>query len=87
MSSTPSAAAPGTLCTIDLRGDVPLRSSAPAAGKARTGGQQLLAHAFLDALHETGCATPRTGWNERCLKGMARAERGGRGGYTGGSGE
>ena len=65
MPSTPSAAAPAPLPSLDVRDDVPLRSIAPAAWNALAGGQPFLAHAFLDALHATGCATPRTGWTER----------------------
>ncbi len=65
MPSSPTTAPSATLPTLDVRDDVPLRSVAPEAWNALTGGQPFLAHAFLDALHATGCATPRTGWTER----------------------
>ena len=39
----------------------------PAQWDALVGGQPLLSHAFLHALHETGCASPRTGWAPRYL--------------------
>ena len=34
---------------------------------ALTGDHPALRHAFLHALHETGCATPETGWTPRYL--------------------
>ena len=34
----------------------------PDAWNALTDGHPCLQHAYLHALHETGCATPRTGW-------------------------
>ena len=66
MPSSPIAA-PAPFSTFDVRDDVPLHAIAPAAWDALTGGQPFLAHAFLDALHATGCATPRTGWTQRYL--------------------
>ena len=39
----------------------------PSSWDALAGGQPLLSHAFLHALHETGCATPATGWAPRYL--------------------
>jgi len=54
-----------------LRDDVPL-ADIPAAGwDALVPGQPLLAHAFLSALHATGCAAPRTGWRERYVTAWA----------------
>jgi uncharacterized protein len=50
-----------------IREDVPLEAIAPAAWDALGGGQPFLAHAFLHALHDSGCATPRTGWAPRYL--------------------
>ncbi|MBL8310016.1 MAG: N-acetyltransferase [Burkholderiales bacterium] len=38
------------------------------------GGNVFLSHAYLHALHETGCASPRTGWTPRFL--VARAASG-----------
>ena len=39
----------------------------PAEWDSLVGSQPLLSHAFLHALHETGCASPRTGWAPRYL--------------------
>ena len=39
----------------------------PSSWDALAGGQPLLSHAFLHALHETGCASPATGWAPRYL--------------------
>jgi predicted N-acyltransferase len=40
----------------------------PAAAWDRLhGGNPTLAHAFLDSLHRTGCASPATGWSPRYL--------------------
>ncbi len=52
-----------------LREDVALAQIDPAAWDALAGarGQPFVTHAFLTALHETGCAVPRTGWTERYL--------------------
>lgn len=53
---------PATLRIIDSLTDVP----APA-WDALVGDAPLLSHAFLHALHETGCASPKTGWTPRYL--------------------
>ncbi len=45
-----------------LRDDVALAAIPAPAWDALVPGQPLLAHAFLSALHQTGCASPRTGW-------------------------
>jgi predicted N-acyltransferase len=50
-----------------VRDDVALSDIAPAAWDALGGGQPFLRHAFLDALHETGCASPATGWTPRYI--------------------
>ena len=43
-------------------------SAVPAsAWDALVGDRPLLSHAFLHALHETGCAAPQTGWTPRYL--------------------
>jgi predicted N-acyltransferase len=39
----------------------------PSEWDALTGGQPMLSHAFLHALHETGCASPKSGWAPRYL--------------------
>jgi hypothetical protein len=47
-----------SLRIVDSLGSIP----APA-WNALIGGRPLLSHAFLHALHETGCAAPETGWS------------------------
>ena len=44
-----------------------LAAVAPGAWDALVGDRPLLSHAFLHALHETGCAAPETGWTPRYL--------------------
>lgn len=44
-----------------------LADIAPADWDRLTGDHPALKHAFLHALHETGCATPATGWTPRYL--------------------
>jgi hypothetical protein len=46
----------------DLRTIDSLGAVQPAAWDALAGDRPLLSHAFLHALHETGCAAPDTGW-------------------------
>jgi predicted N-acyltransferase len=50
-----------------VRDDVPLEDIAAAEWNALAGTQPFLAHAFLTALHATGCAAPKTGWTPRYL--------------------
>ncbi len=50
-----------------IRDDVALAAIPAATWNALTGGQPFLDHAFLSALHDTGCASPRTGWAPRYL--------------------
>ncbi len=50
-----------------IRDDVALDAIAPATWDALAGSQPFLTHAFLTALHATGCAVPRTGWKPRYL--------------------
>ena len=57
-----------------VRDDVDVASVSPADWDALAPGQPLLSHAFLTALHATGCAAPATGWRP-CY---ATAWRGGR---------
>jgi uncharacterized protein len=45
-----------------IRDDIDLVSIRASDWDALTNGQPLLSHAFLTALHETGCAGPGTGW-------------------------
>ncbi len=49
-----------------VRDDVPLAAIAIPEWDALAR-QPLLSHAFLSALHETGCASPATGWRPRYL--------------------
>ena len=44
-----------------------LRAIPPATWDALVGDRPLLSHAFLHALHETGCAAPETGWSPSYL--------------------
>ena len=55
----------GTTSTnpLTIRDDVAIASIAAADWDALAGGKPLAAHAFLRALHETGCATPASGWS------------------------
>ena len=53
---------PATLRILDS-----LASVDPAAWDALAGGNPTLAHAFLTALHETGCADAKAGWAPRYL--------------------
>ena len=50
-----------------IRDDVPLGAIAPADWNALSGSQPFLSHAFLSALHDTGCASPETGWSPQYL--------------------
>src|SRR5471030_103648 len=49
---------PETLRILDSLEDVD-----PAEWDALAGGNPTVAHAFLDSLHRTGCASTRTGWS------------------------
>ena len=51
-----------------------LAGISPAAWNILSGGQPLLAHAFLHALHETRCACEDTGWGPRYIVGHAAGE-------------
>ncbi|MDE2208847.1 MAG: N-acetyltransferase [Betaproteobacteria bacterium] len=57
-----------------IRDDVDL-SSLPARDWDRLAGTTpLLSHAYFSALHESGCASPETGWTPRFLTAWNRAE-------------
>lgn len=47
---------------VAIRDDVALEAIPAADWDALAPSQPLLSHAFLSALHETGCASPATGW-------------------------
>ena len=51
---------PETLRILETLEDV-----APDAWDALAAGNPTVCHAFLDSLHRTGCASPRTGWSAR----------------------
>ena len=55
-----------------VRDDVPLAAIDATAWNAITGGHPFLAHGFLAALHDSGCASPRTGWTPRYLTAWSR---------------
>ncbi len=50
-----------------VRDDVALTDIAPRDWNALAEGHPLLSHAFLHALHQSGCATRATGWQPRYL--------------------
>ena len=52
---------------VTVRADVDIESIAAADWNALADGAPVLSHAFLSALHETGCASPATGWTPRYL--------------------
>ena len=55
------------MTTLSLHLSDTLAPIQPASWDALTGDAPLLSHAFLHALHETGCASPKTGWAPRYL--------------------
>ena len=70
--SPPSACAdPPRPRTLELRDDLPLASIPAAQWDALASGQPMLSHAFLSALHATGCASPRSGWHPRYVTAWA----------------
>jgi len=66
-SMTTSRTAAGEASRIVVRENIALESVEAARWDAVSGGQPLLSHAFLTALHETGCASRATGWQPRYL--------------------
>jgi predicted N-acyltransferase len=54
-----------------LRDDIGLADIPADSWDALVPDQPLLAHAFLSALHVTGCASPRTGWRPRFVTAWA----------------
>ena len=61
-SQTPAAAP-----AVTVRGDIDLAAIPASDWNDLTQGIPLLSHAFLSALHETGCAAPATGWRPSYL--------------------
>jgi hypothetical protein len=66
MSIRPSLT-PGAASAVTVRGDIDLASIPATDWNDLTQGIPLLSHAFLSALHETGCAAPVTGWRPSYL--------------------
>ncbi|CAG0983189.1 hypothetical protein BURK1_01854 [Burkholderiales bacterium] len=62
----PAAPLPVPVAPI-VRDDVPLAAIPPADWDALARGQPFLRHAFLSALHDSGRASPATGWTPRFL--------------------
>jgi predicted N-acyltransferase len=56
-----------------VRNDVPLSAIAPDEWNALAGNAPLLSHQYFSALHDTGCASPATGWEPRFLTAWDRA--------------
>ena len=52
---------------IVIRDDVPIEAVEATQWNALAAGQPLASHAFLTALHATGCASTATGWQPRYL--------------------
>jgi predicted N-acyltransferase len=61
------------VAAAQIRDDVPLSAIAPAAWNALAGGAPLLSHQYFSALHDTGCASPATGWEPRFLTAWDRS--------------
>ncbi|HMA31657.1 MAG TPA: peptidogalycan biosysnthesis protein, partial [Casimicrobiaceae bacterium] len=69
-----SPSRPPVTASALVRDDVDL-ASIPAPDWDRiSGAAPLLSHAFFSALHESGCASPETGWTPRFLTAWNRAE-------------
>ena len=65
---------PGATAEIVIRSDADLAAIPAAEWDDLTQGIPLLSHAFLSALHETGCAAPATGWRP-CYLAAWRADK------------
>ena len=70
----PPSAKPSGAAAEELRILESLQSVEAAQWNALTGGQPVLRHEFLHALHESGCASERTGWLPQYLT-LWRADR------------
>jgi predicted N-acyltransferase len=70
-SASPTAAPPPSGAAVTVRHDRPLEAIPAADWNALAGAggemQPFLDHAFLAALHATGCAVAGTGWRPRYL--------------------
>ena len=63
----PRPQTPDSADRVVVRDDVPIEAIDAAQWNALALGQPLAAHAFLTALHATGCASAATGWQPRYL--------------------
>ena len=66
-AARPFVTGPSFATPVSVRDDVPLATIDAADWDALGDGTPLVAHAFLSALHETGCAAPAAGWTPRYL--------------------
>jgi predicted N-acyltransferase len=66
---SPSPARPGATvaAALTVRDDVAIEAIAAGSWDEIGSGMPLVSHAYLSALHETGCASPATGWTPRYL--------------------
>ena len=61
------------VATPVVRSDVTLAQITPEAWNALAGHAPLLSHEYFSALHDTGCASPATGWEPRFLTAWERS--------------
>ena len=66
-AARPFVSDPSLVSPISVRDDVPLAAIDACEWDALGGRTPLVSHAFLSALHETGCAAPAAGWTQRYL--------------------
>jgi len=62
-----SDSATGSAAAVTVRDDVAIEAIDAGAWDKVAGGSPLVSHAFLRALHGTGCAAPATGWTPHFL--------------------
>ena len=62
-----SPSRPPVTASALIRNDVDLASIPPGDWDRLAGATPLLSHAYFSALHESGCASPETGWTPRFL--------------------
>ncbi len=65
--SCPAHSAAATAAAVTVRDDVGIAAIGAREWDALGGGAPLISHAFLSALHQSGCASPATGWSPRYL--------------------
>ncbi len=71
-NSAPLHATPAPPLTVEIIAS--LAAVDPAQWNRLAGGNPFLRHEFLHALHETGCASERTGWTPRYLVSIANGQ-------------